>query len=443
MPLLLVSESFKHLFVASGPLRPSPETLAEGSTRILRDKRKVYLSMKKWIFILVLLFFAVSPANGRTAAKKKARPQAPASQTQTKEARDQEKPYEAYVVMEASTGKVLEGANTHLRWPPASITKLMLSLLVMEKLSANEIKLTDTITASRDAMKMGGSQVFLGEGETFTLEELMKAMLIASANDAAYAIAEFIAGSKDKCLDLMNEKAKALNMTDTEFHSVHGLPPSKGEQEDLTSPEDLATLARHLLKHRKLLEWTSSRSEPFRDEKLIMVNHNKLLGRVSSIDGLKTGYYRKSGYNIVATARKGDFRLIVVVMGSPTAKDRDDVVEEKVKKFLPLYEMVPIVKKGETIDREIILTEATQRRLKGVTSDSLSYPVLIKKKSSVKREILLPEKLSGGVKQGQKLGELVVKLDEEVIGKVEIVSPATIPKAGFFTRLLRKLGMTL
>jgi serine-type D-Ala-D-Ala carboxypeptidase (penicillin-binding protein 5/6) len=399
--------------------------------------------MRKWILVLVLLLFAVSLAHGRTAPQKRARTQTPAPQTQANETRDQEEPYKAYVVMEASTGKVLEGANTHLRWPPASITKLMLSLLVMEKLSANEIKLTDTITVSRDASKMGGSQVFLGEGETFTLEELMKAMLIASANDAAYAIAEFIAGSKDQCVGLMNKKARALNMTDTEFRSVHGLPPSKGEEEDLTSAEDLATLARHLVKHRKLLEWTSARSEPFRDETLIMLNHNKLLGRMPSVDGLKTGYYRKSGYNIVATAKKGDFRLIVVVMGSSTIKARDDVVEEKVKTYLPLYEMVSIIKKGEMIDREIVLTEATQRKLKGVASDGFSYPLLIRKKSAVKKEIHLPEKVSGEIKQGQKLGELVVTLDEEVVGKVDIVSPASIPKAGFFTRLLRKFGINL
>jgi D-alanyl-D-alanine carboxypeptidase (penicillin-binding protein 5/6) len=241
----------------------------------------------------------------------------------------------------------------------------------------------------------------------------------------------------------MNEKAKALSMNDTEFHSVHGLPPSRGEEEDLTSPEDLGILARHLLKYRKLLQWTSARSEPFRDSTLIMVNHNKLLGRMSSIDGLKTGFYRKSGYNIVATARKGDLRLIVVVMGSPAAKVRDDLVEEKVKKHLPLYEMVPVIKKGETVDREIVLTEATQRKLKGVTAEGFSYPMLIKKKSAVKKEVNLPEKLNGEIKQGQKLGELVVKLDEEVIGKVDIVSPAAVPKAGFFTRLFRKFGITL
>jgi len=140
----------------------------------------------------------------------------------------------------------------------------------------------------------------------------------------------------------------------------------------------------------------------FRDSTLIMVNHNKLLGRMSSIDGLKTGFYRKSGYNIVATAKKGDLRLIVVVMGSPAAKVRDAVVEEKVKKYLPLYEMVPIIKKGETRP-EIVLTEATQRKLKGVTADGFSYPMLIKEKSAVKKELNLPEKLSGEVKQGQKL----------------------------------------
>lgn len=397
--------------------------------------------MKRWIMVLVLLLFTVTAAHARTAPQKKARVQKPAPQAQAKDSTEQEEPYKAFIVMEASTGKVLEGANTHLSWPPASITKLMLSLLVMEKISANEIKLSDEITVSQDAMKMGGSQVFLKEGETFTLEELMKAMLIASANDAAYAIAEFIAGSKDKCVDLMNEKARALQMSDTEFRSVHGLPPSPGQEEDLTSAEDLATLARHLLKHRKLIEWTSARSEPFRDNSLIMQNHNKLLGRMSSLDGLKTGYYRKAGYNIVATARKGDFRLIVVVMGSPTAKTRDDLVEEKVRKHLPLYEMVSIVKKGETIDREIVLTEATQRKMKGVASEGFSYPLPIKKKSAVKKEILLPEKIGGAIKQGQKLGELVVRFEEEVIAKLDIIAPADIPKAGFFTRLLRRFGI--
>lgn len=397
--------------------------------------------MKRWMMFLVLLLFTVTAAHARTAPQKKARVQKPAPQAQAKDSREQEEPYKAYIVMEASTGKVLEGANTHVSWPPASITKLMLSLLVMEKISANEIKLSDEITVSQNAMKMGGSQVFLKEGETFTLEELMKAMLIASANDAAYAIAEFIAGSKDKCVDLMNEKARALQMSDTEFRSVHGLPPSPGQEEDLTSAEDLATLARHLLKHRKLIEWTSARSEPFRDNSLIMQNHNKLLGRMSSLDGLKTGYYRKAGYNIVATARKGDFRLIVVVMGSPTAKIRDDLVEEKVRKHLPLYEMVSIVKKGETIDREIVLTEATQRKMKGVASEGFSYPLPIKKKSAVKKEILLPEKIGGAIKQGQKLGELVVRFEEEVIAKLDIIAPADIPKAGFFSRLLRRFGI--
>jgi D-alanyl-D-alanine carboxypeptidase (penicillin-binding protein 5/6) len=399
--------------------------------------------MKRWILVLALLLFTITPAHGRTTRQKKVRTKTPAPQAQPNQTQEQKEPYQAYLVMEASTGKVLEGANTHLRWPPASITKLMVALLVMEKLSAREIKLTDTITASRDASKMGGSQVFLKEGETLTLEELMEAMLIASANDAAYAIAEFIAGSKDKCVDLMNEKAKALHMTDTEFHSVHGLPPSKGQEEDLTSAEDLATLARQLVKYPKLLEWTSTRTEPFRDGTLTMVNHNRLLGRESSIDGLKTGFYHKCGYNIVATARKGDLRLIVVVLGSPTAKTRDDFVEEKVKEFLPLYEMVPIVRKGETIDREIVLTQATLQKLRGVASDGFSYPLPVKKKSALKKEIDLPEKMAGEIRQGQKLGELVVKLDEEVIGEVDIVSPIAVPKAGFFTRLLRKFGINL
>jgi len=270
--------------------------------------------MKKWIVVGLILIFWAHLAYGKQITYKKVRPGKNISRD--KVYAEKEDPFKAYIVMEGSIGKILEGENTHLKWPPASITKLMLAYIVMEKLSKGEVQLTDKITISKNAARIGGSQVFLKEGEAFTLEELMKATMVASANDAAYAIGEFLAGSSEEFISLMNEKAKTLNMVDTEYHSVHGLPPSKGEQEDLTSCNDLATLARELLKYPKLLEWTSIKSDSFRDGKFILNNTNKLLIKMPAVDGLKTGYYRKSGYNIVVTAKKGDLRFIVVVMGT-------------------------------------------------------------------------------------------------------------------------------
>jgi len=397
--------------------------------------------MKKIIIVFVFLFLCTNLVYGKSAVYKGT--QRAKSISQANLEKEKQDLYRAYLVMEASTGKVLEGENIHLKWPPASITKLMLAYIVMEKVAKNEVKLTDKVTVSKEAARIGGSQVYLKEGEEFTLEELMKATMIASANDAAYAIAEFIAGSKENFITLMNEKAKALHMVDTQYHSVHGLPPSKEDREDLTSCNDQAILARELLRYPKLIEWTSTKTEGFRDGKFILNNTNKLLTKVNYVDGLKTGYYREAGFNIVATAKKSDLRLIVVVMGSSKAKIRDAFVMDKLKRYFSQYKILNIVKKGEVIDKDVFLQDGKYRKIKGIANTSFVYPVLGDKKGSVKKEIVMPEKIKGEVKEGQKLGEMIIKIDEETIGKVDIISPVYVPKANLFTRLIRRLGLNI
>lgn len=395
--------------------------------------------MKRWLIISIVLLFCIGVADAKPT--KKVGGEQKASQAQVSSAK--EEPYKSYIVMEAITGKVIEGDNIHLKRPPASVVKLMVALVVMEKVAKGEVKLTDQVAVTREASKIGGSQVYLKEGETFSVEELMKATLIASGNDAAYALAEHTAGSKDEFVKLMNEKAKALNMTDSEFHSVHGLPPSKGQEPDLSSSSDLAMLGRELLKYPKLIEWTSIKSEPFRDGKFIMNNHNKLLTRMGGVDGLKTGFYRESGFNIVATAQKNGLRFIVVVLGSPKAKTRDDIAVEKFKKAFSQYKMLNIVKQGEVIDKDVILDDGKYRKIKGVAGANLLYPVPNDKKGTVQKEPSIPAGIKGEIREGQKLGELIVKFDNEQIGKVDIVSPVYVPKANLFTRLIRKIGLNI
>jgi len=395
--------------------------------------------MRRVIVFLLVIVFLSTAADARTRSKKRGASENESPKSEV--AAEKEDSCVAYMVVEGSTGKVLEGENIHKKWPPASIAKLMLAYVVLEKHQRGGVKFSDKITVSADASRMGGSQVFLKEGEVFSLEDLMKAVLVASGNDAAYAVAEFISGSAEACVALMNEKAKALNMVDTEFHSVHGLPPSKGEQEDLTSCSDLAVLARELLKYPKILEWTSIKTESFRDGTFIMNNHNKIMYRMSSVDGLKTGYYRKAGYNVVVTAKKGDLRLIVVVLGSPTARTRDRFAEEKLKQFFSQYTMVTVVKKGDLIDKEIFLPDGKQKSIKGVAGSGFTHPLPHAKKGAIKKELALPEKVGGEIQAGQKLGEMVISLENEIIGKIDIVSPEHVPKAGFFTRVLRKLGL--
>ncbi len=241
--------------------------------------------------------------------------------------------YQAYLVLNAATGKILEEKNARLKWQPASLTKLMLAYIVMQKIYKAELKLSDQIKVSRKAAGMGGSQVYLKEGEVFTLADLMRATMIESANDAAYAIGEFVAGSKEEFIRLMNATARSLHMVDTEFHSLHGLPPSRGQIADVTTCRDLSILSRKLLKYPKILEWTSVRRDRFRNGTFFMTSANRLLSKMPEVDGLKTGYYRRAGHNIVATAKKEDLRLLVIVLGSPTAGIRNAFIMQKFKKY--------------------------------------------------------------------------------------------------------------
>ncbi len=362
---------------------------------------------------------------------------------ETKKSKTPEEPYKAYIVVEANSGKVLYGENIDAKRPPASITKLMVACVVMEKLATGAIKLTDQVTVSKNAAQIGGSQVYLSEGEKFTLEDLMKAMIIHSANDASYAISEHVAGNIDKMIQLMNEKVKILGLKNTEFHSVHGLPPEKDQKEDLTTCSDLAVLARELLKYPKIIEWTATVTDSFRNGKFVLSNTNKLLTKLPGTDGLKTGYYRETGFNIVATAKREEIRFIVVVMGSPSGKIRDSIAIEKLKKVFSQYKMVSIVKKGEIVDQDVFLVDGKYRKIKGVTARDFHYPMLVDKKSALKRETVLPNRIKGEIRENQKLGEIVIRLDDQIIGRVDVVAPVYVPKANLFTRFIRRLGLNI
>ncbi|MCP4403327.1 MAG: D-alanyl-D-alanine carboxypeptidase [bacterium] len=234
-------------------------------------------------------------------------------------------PYKSAVLMDYETGHILLAENAHQQVIPASLVKMMVLLLTMEQLEVGKIHLSDVVTASEWAAHMGGQQVHLAKGETFTLKELLDAMVVASANDAAVAVAEFLAGDVESCVKMMNVRAKALGMNDTVFANVHGLPAGRGQVDDLTSAYDMALLGRALLKnYPKVLEWTSTFSTPFRNDTMNLVNTNKyLLRKVPGVDGLKTGYHRRAGFNVCVTAMQDERRVIVVVMGAPSKLDRN------------------------------------------------------------------------------------------------------------------------
>ena len=214
---------------------------------------------------------------------------------------------------------------------PASIIKLINLLVVLEHIKNRSITLSDNITITAEASKTGGSQVYLKENEVFTVDELLYALMVQSGNDAAVALAIHVGGTKDAFVELMNAKAQQLGMTNTKFHSVHGLPPGKDQMPDVSTPRDIAILCRELLKWNDVLRYTSVKERPFRPDAaqpFIMRNHNKLLGSFEGCDGFKTGYYRVAGFSIAATATKRSARAIAVVFGSQNRHVRDAKTKE-------------------------------------------------------------------------------------------------------------------
>lgn len=291
------------------------------------------------LIALSVMTFAVHPSHAEQAKTKKTLQKIKVSEKKEDSlqpsrtsvpsiARD---PYLGAILVDAATGKVLFEDNADARGYPASIVKLMTLLIVLEELQAKTISLQDIVTVTASAAKIGGSQVFLEEHETFSIDDLLYALIVQSANDAAVALALHIAGTTDAFVEMMNKKAQELGMAGTIFHSVHGLPPGKGQQPDVMTPRDIATLCRELLKYPDALRYTSTREKTLRAESskpFIMRTHNHLLGSFEGCDGFKTGFFRAAGFSLAVTATKKGARAITVVMGCIDRKKRDAKARE-------------------------------------------------------------------------------------------------------------------
>jgi len=240
-------------------------------------------------------------------------------------------PYSGAIAIDAATGRVLFEDDPDARAYPASVTKLMVLLVLLDAVEAGRLTLDERVTVTAQASKIGGSQVYLKDNEVFPVDELLYALIVESANDAAVALAIHYAGSKDAFVELMNTRAREIGMNGTIFRSVHGLPPGRSQLPDVSTPRDIAKLCRELLKKPNALKYTSTRLRPFRAdaaEPFMMVNHNKLLKNAEGCDGLKTGYFRAAGYSIAATATKKGKRAIAVVLGAANAKVRNAKAKE-------------------------------------------------------------------------------------------------------------------
>lgn len=251
-------------------------------------------------------------------------------------------PYIGAIVVVAASGRVLFNDNADVAGYPASVVKLMDLLIIMEKVRQGTLKLTDTVTVAPEAADIGGSHIELKEKETFSIDDLLYALMVKSANDAATALAIHVAGSEQAFVELMNRKARELGMISTRFHSVHGLTTKRGQAHDKATARDLSLLARAVLKYPDTLRYSSTKRFTFRNGTFNINNHNHLLGVVEGCDGLKTGYFVKAGFSIVATAKRNNVRIIAVVLGSRSRQTRDLKAKELLAKgFLMLPPPAP------------------------------------------------------------------------------------------------------
>jgi len=296
-------------------------------------------------------------------------------------------PYLGAILIDAATGKVLFEDNPDVKAPPASIIKLMDLLIILETVKNHAITLQDKVTVTAEAAKTGGSQVYLKEKEEFTVDELLYALMVQSANDAAVALAIHVAGTKDAFVDLMNRKAQHIGMTNTKFHSVHGLPPGKDQLPDISTPRDIAKLCQELLKW-DVLRYSAVKERPFRTDAaqpFIMRNHNHLIGNFEGCDGFKTGYYRTAGFSIAATAVKKNIRAIAVIFGSEDRHVRDAKAKELLAKGLaelirttpPITPVVqaPVEPKKDLVakpeDKDVIQISTQTLKIIGISIASL------------------------------------------------------------------------
>lgn len=330
------------------------------------------------------------------------------------------------LLMEASTGRVLFEKNADEKLPPASVTKIMTLLLVMEAVDEDIFKLDDIVRVSENAASMGGSQVYLAPGEDMTLEDLIKAVVVSSANDAAVALAEYIAGSEEAFVARMNERAAEVGMVNTTFENTNGLDDTT--ENHLTTARDIALMSAELLRHPKILEYSSIWMDTIRGGDFTLTNTNRLIRFYNGANGLKTGSTSKAKFCISATAIRNGMQLIAVIMAAPTR----DIRNEAAKKLLD-YGFANYM----YVNKEAG-TAGNIRIVGGIKADCMTeysvFDAVLDRGANkeIESKITLAEKISAPVTRGDVVGTIEYIRDGQKIGEVEITAAEDIARIGFF-----------
>lgn len=327
------------------------------------------------------------------------------------------------VLMEPNTGKVLYEANSDEKLPPASITKIMSLLLVMEAIDRGDISLETVVTASEHACSMGGSQIWLEPGETMTVNDLLKAAVIASANDACVALGEIVAGSEEGFVALMNERAKELGMTNTHFVNCTGLD----DEEHLTTAYDVALMSSALIKHDLIKDYSTVWMDTLRDGKSELVNTNKLVRFYEGTTGLKTGTTSTAKYCLSATAERNGLELVAVVMAGESSNDRFGGAKKLLDYGFANYNYSSI-DAGLEGKPKLEVLKGTQKTVEVLPQGNLN--VLLPKSASgkIERDTALSDEVTAPVKKGDVLGTVTVTLNGERLGEIPLVAKEDVER---------------
>ncbi len=351
-------------------------------------------------------------------------------------------PAKSAVLMDVATGQLLYEQDAHTPLAPASVTKVMTMLLIMEAIDGGRIGWDDTVTTSEAAAAKGGSQIYLKVGESMSVSDMVKSIAVSSANDCACAMAEHIAGSEAAFVEMMNKRAKELGMNDTNFVNCTGLDDSEEAKNHKTSAYDIALMSRELLKnHPDIKKFTTIWMDTVRNGAFGLSNTNKLVRFYPGATGLKTGFTSQAGYCLSASALREEMELVAVVMGCETSKDRFAACKSLLDHGFAGYALITPQQEKLEIPVKLGLADAVAAVPSGLDS------VLIDKgqKAMVTQETELLETVEAPVSQGQRLGTLYIKAGEQVLKEIPLVAESAVPKLTFwqmFSRILRVLTMS-
>lgn len=329
------------------------------------------------------------------------------------------------ILMEEATGNILYESNPDERLPIASVTKVMTMLLIMEAVDSGKISLDDMVTVSENAMSYGGSTMFLETGEQLTVNDMLKGIAVASANDGCVAMAEHLAGSESAFVDMMNEKAKKLGMENTHFMNTNGLD----EDDHYSSARDVAIMSRELMKHETIFNYTSIWMDTLRGGKFQLANTNKLIRFYDGANGLKTGSTSKALCCLSAAAKRNDMQLIAVVLGAPTSAERFASAKSLLDYGFANYAVNTQITAGDEVQK-IAVEKGVDKEVDVVAGDSCSTLVKKGQEDNITKEIKIDETITAPIEAGQKIGTMTISRDGEVIADIDLNASSAVEKKG-------------